>query len=260
MKQLKLISQDRIRFLKNALLIDEKILVISDLHIGYEEYIASSGLLRLQMKDVYEIMDYNFNLLEKERIILEKIVILGDLKHEFGEISESEWRDTLKFLDYLEKKCKEIILIKGNHDNIIGPIASKRKVKLVNYYKYKDICFLHGMKLFKDCVDSKLLILGHIHPAITLGDNYKKEKYKCFLQGKWNKKKIIVLPSLGHISFGYDLSKITDKDSNGFCIFSNKCILKLNVLIYNDKENEVYDFGVLKKLIRKLMLISNLKK
>jgi uncharacterized protein len=253
MKQLKLIPQNRVRFLKNAILIDEKILVISDVHIGYEEYIASSGLLRLQMKDIYEIMDCNFRQLEKGKVVLENIVILGDLKHEFGEISESEWRDTLKFLDYLSKKCDEVILIKGNHDNIIGPIASKRKVKLVDFWKYEDICFFHGNKWFDSCDDCDMLILGHIHPAITLDDDYKKEKYKCFLQGKWKKKKIIVLPSLGHISFGYELSKMIDLDKKkkGFCFLPKKDIIKLNVLIYNDKEDKVYDFGVLKKLVKK---------
>ena len=245
MKQLKLVPQDRIRFLKNALLIDEKILVISDTHIGYEEYISSTGLLRMQIKDIYEILDFNFNILDREKIILKKIVILGDLKHEFGEISESEWRDTLKFLDYLGKRTNEIILIKGNHDNIIGPIANKSKVKLVDYYKYKDICFLHGKNWFEKCEDSKILILGHIHPAITLKDEYKKEKYKCFLQGKWKKKKIIVLPSFGNISFGYELTKMADKDSRGFSILSKKDIKKLNILIYNNKEGKIYDFGKL---------------
>ena len=45
---------------------------------------------------------------------IETIIVNGDLKHEFGAISEQEWRNVLKLLDYLGQHCGEIILIKGN--------------------------------------------------------------------------------------------------------------------------------------------------
>jgi len=43
-----------------------------------------------------------------------------------------------------------------------------------NFYKIDDICFLHGDKMFSECTNSKLIIMGHLHPAITLKDEYKK--------------------------------------------------------------------------------------
>ena len=70
-------------------------------------------------------------------------------------------------MDYLDNKLSkdngrknQIILIKGNHDNILGPIAKKRNVKLKKYYKILGICFLHGNKEYRG-YDEKTDIFGH---------------------------------------------------------------------------------------------------
>src|SRR3989338_5681914 len=104
-------------------------LVISDVHIGYEEALNKQGILipRLQfqqtMKRIESAIDLAFNANKKTNFDL--IIINGDLKHEFGRISETEWGQTLKFLDFLSAKTEKIILIKGNHDTILEPIAKK---------------------------------------------------------------------------------------------------------------------------------------
>ncbi len=108
-------------------------LVIADVHIGYEEALNKQGVLvpRLQFEEMVKRMENIFSILRNKRI--EKLIVNGDLKHEFGTISEQEWRNTLKFLDLLAKHCNEIVLVKGNHDSILGPIAKKRNVKVVDY-------------------------------------------------------------------------------------------------------------------------------
>jgi len=109
-------------------------LVIADIHIGYEEALNKQGILvpRLQFKEMVKRMESIFTLLKNKSI--KKIIVNGDLKHEFGTISEQEWRNTLKFIDLLAKHCKEVVLIKGNHDTILGPIARKSDVKVVEHY------------------------------------------------------------------------------------------------------------------------------
>jgi putative SbcD/Mre11-related phosphoesterase len=190
----------KIEFVKNGLIIEDKILVISDLHIGYDEYlgIGNFEVVEQILKDLKDI----FN--NKK---INKTIILGDLKHEFGKISDKEWRDTLKVLDFIKSNCKSIILIKGNHDNILLPIVKRREIKIKDFYQWKDFCFLHGDNIWEKCFLSKILILGHLHPSIKLSDEYKSERYKCFLKGMWKRKKIYVLPSFNEISFGYDLKK-----------------------------------------------------
>jgi len=250
----------KIRFLDNCLLINNEILVFSDFHIGYEEYLFGKLIpIRVQLEEILKKLNAIFSLLEKENIKIKEIIILGDLKHEFGEISDSEWRETLQLLDYLLEKTNKIILIRGNHDNILGPIAKKREVELKDYYEVGEMCFMHGDNMFKECEDSKILILGHLHPSIAFYDNYKKEKFKCFLRGKWkiagrnksrNYLKVIIIPSFIPLVFGYDLHDINEERKD-FFIINNKDLEKFEVIIYNDKEDKEYNFGRLKTLIKK---------
>jgi len=268
----KLKKDIEIRYLRDALLIDNSVLVLGDLHIGYEENITKSGIFpRVQFKEIIEKLNSIFWNLTMEGKKIKKVIILGDLKHEFSKISEAEWSETLKLLDYLDEKViktktkdenssvndlkktenERIILVKGNHDNILGPIAKKREVKLVDYYMYKNIGFMHGNKLYKNCFEkSRVLILGHLHPAITLCDDYKREKYKCFLKGNFEKKEVYIIPSFSPISFGYDIKNLEkSKHDDGFLFIKDKTLEKFNVIIYNKKENKEYDFGKLRKLL-----------
>ncbi|MBW2999597.1 metallophosphoesterase [Candidatus Woesearchaeota archaeon] len=79
----------------------EKILVIPDMHIGYEEALNKQGMLvpRFQFSQTVERLKKILNNLK-----INKIIIIGDLKHEFGVISETEWRHTLRILDLLLEK------------------------------------------------------------------------------------------------------------------------------------------------------------
>lgn len=249
----------KIVFLEDVLLINDKILVISDLHIGYEEYVLGKSLFaRTQLKEMIDKLERIFNDLKKKKINIEQIILLGDLKHEFGKISESEWRETLKFLEYLLKKTKDIKLIRGNHDNILGPIAEKKEIKILDYYKIKinskGVCFLHGDKIYSDCLKSDVLVIGHLHPAITLYDRYKKEKFKCFLRGRLKnkgekkEKEVYVLPSFIPLIWGCDMNELKDlKEKGEFSIIDWKSLKKFEVIIYNEKEHKEYNFGRLGK-------------
>jgi len=243
-------NKTKIRFLDNSLLIDDRILVLSDFHTGYEEYLFGKYVpIRAQYDETIKNLDEIFDLLSKEGVKIKEIVILGDLKHEFGEISDSEWRESLELLDYLLEKSEKIVLIRGNHDNILGAIAKKREIEVVNYYKYKEICFLHGDKMHDECKDSKILVIGHLHPAVTLYDSYKKEKFKCFLYGKWSLNEVIIVPSFVPMVFGYDLKDLNNLEE-GFSFIKNKELKNFEVIIYNKKEDKEYNFGKLGKLLR----------
>jgi putative SbcD/Mre11-related phosphoesterase len=181
----------------------EKILIIGDTHIGLEEALNKEGFLipRFQYKEIEEMT---------KKILKEtnpKLIIMnGDIKHEFGKISDEEWRYTLRFLDLLLKHSK-VILIKGNHDNIIGPIGKKRNLEIKDYYFTNNIYICHGHKIPNDSdfKKSKIIIIGHEHPAISLREGARIEKYKCYLKGKYQGKQLIVMPSLNVVNEGTDI-------------------------------------------------------
>ena len=182
-----------------SLFIDNKVLVIADLHIGVEEKMQKQGILipLFQFNDLYK------QIKELLKLKPEVIIINGDLKQEFGKISDQEWRDTLKILDLLTSNCKKVILVKGNHDTILGPIAKKRNVEILDKYRYKDILFIHGNKKIE--TDAKTIIIGHIHPSVGLKEGRRIERYKCFMKGKYNDKNLIVLPAFSKLREGIDI-------------------------------------------------------
>ncbi len=209
-------------------------LIISDLQLGYEEQLLRAGLLlpRFQVKDI-------ITRLEKivEQVQVTKIVLNGDIKHEFGEITNQEWRDTLHLLDFLAQRFEEIILIKGNHDVVLGPIALKRKIQIVDYFQIDDITITHGHRIIPQV--SKVMIIGHEHPAISFKER-RDERFKCFLKGKWHRNILIVTPSFHFLTAGHDITKeavLSPYLADGLKNFE--------VYVVEDK---VYAFGKLKEI------------
>jgi len=208
-----------IQIIDLALLVKDN-LIISDIHLGYEEELNKRGILvpKFQFKDTIKRLDNIFEQLEKGKIELKNIIINGDIKHQFGKISDDEWRDVLNLIDYLENKVKDnIILIKGNHDKVSKYIAEKRNLKLINEFVIDNILITHGDVIPKINNKIKTIIIGHEHPAIGLRENknsVRTEVFKCFLRGKWKnkannklitKKKIynlIVIPSFNLVTEG----------------------------------------------------------
>ncbi|MEK6903938.1 MAG: metallophosphoesterase [Nanoarchaeota archaeon] len=174
-------------------------LIIGDLQLGFETYLHKKGVLVpiFQLDDILERLKSIF-----QKTTVKKIVINGDVKHEFGTISNQEWRDVLKLFDFLLQHVDEIILVKGNHDLALAPIAQKRNIQIVDFYQIDDVTILHGHKIIPSL--SKTLIIGHEHPAISFPER-RGEKYKCFLVGTWKKHDLIVLPSFNPLTEGSDV-------------------------------------------------------
>lgn len=232
-----------IRIMDLCLFIEsEKALVFSELHLGYEETLNKQGAF---------IPRFNFEKIKKRlenvfsQIKVEKIAINGDLKHEFGKISSQEWREVLEMLEFLQKNCKELILIRGNHDTILGPIAKWENLKIFEegyFFETEKIFITHGNKIpkSKDFGRAKTVIIGHEHPAISLKDNVKAETFKCFLKGKYLEKNLIVLPSISEISYGTNI--LREKTLSPFL---NQDLSNFEVWIVEDKP---YYFGKIRAL------------
>lgn len=228
-----------------------KALVISDVHIGYEEALNRKGVLipRKQFPETMLRLDKIITTLKKEmkgKKEIKEIVINGDLKHEFGRISETEWRHALRMIDFLQKHCKHITLIKGNHDTILRPIAEKKMhVQLVDHIQLGDTLILHGDALSKEEIPKEIstIIIGHEHCAITLRQWPRAEKFKCFIKGKYKRKTLIAMPSFNLLHEGTDVLK-----EKVMSPFLQQNLNNFTAYIVSDKE--VLEFGKLKNLLR----------
>lgn len=229
-----------------------KILVVGDLHIGYEEALAKEGVF-VPRNAFSELKREITNLIEETSP--KKIVINGDLKHEFGEISKQEWADSIEILTLMKESCEEVILVKGNHDKILEPIAKKVQIRVVESYFLEEekkkgkhdlsidpICFVHGDRIInnEDTRRAKILIIGHEHAAIGLREGEKIEKYKCFLVGEWKDKQIIVMPSFFSLIEGTDVN-----NEKLLSPYLHQDIGNFDVYVVGD---QTYKFGSLKKI------------
>ena len=219
----------------------ERVLVVGDLHLGYEEALNEAGILigRKMLDELVEDFEEIFRVVKR----VDKIILLGDVKHIFSGILKQEWNDVLELIDFLFKHCQEIRVTRGNHDNYLKNIVEKRKVKVEDYVVLGEYCFLHGDKDFPEIYDKKIKywVVGHTHPAIKLGDGVKVEKYKCFVSGKYKGKNIIIVPSFFEYSEGVD---VREGDLNLAWPIN---IDKFEVGVVGE-DLKVLNFGILKKI------------
>lgn len=147
----------------------EKVLVIGDLHIGWEVTLARQGIhvpsqtskMLLRLK----------TLIEKNHVT--RLVMLGDVKHSVAGTELEEWRDVPEFFEKLLKLVPIVQVIVGNHDGNLEPLTPS-KVELLpssGIALWEKFGLLHGHAWpTPQLLGCGTLILGHLHPAITLRD------------------------------------------------------------------------------------------
>lgn len=182
---------------------------IADLHLGYELALAEQGIFvpQTQLKEILKDLRGIFKLVKPE-----KLIINGDIKHEFGEASRQEWREVKKLVAYLKRKVRRLILVRGNHDNYLLNITSKLGIEVFNsYYLEKGICFVHGHKKVK-LPKFKSLIIAHEHPSLVLREGFDKVKIPCLLYGKIRGKNFICLPAFSTWASGTEVNLASRED------------------------------------------------
>jgi uncharacterized protein len=235
-------------FFGKTLFFPEKgILAIGDLHLGFEYQLQQSGLIvpEKQVKEIKEELKQIFDDIKEKGFKIKKIIFLGDIKHSFS----YQWKEKNYFkeiLNFLKQHIeeKDIYLIKGNHDTIDYSFSDKLK----DYCIKGDIAFTHGHILFPEVFADKIktIVMGHLHPSIMISDKHgiKREKYKCFLVGKFKGKQIIILPSFLATIEGTSVNAIENEYEDYFSIIPKKSLL--NFEIYAVGEKETYNFGKVK--------------
>jgi putative SbcD/Mre11-related phosphoesterase len=136
-------------------------LVVSDLHIGFEEKFKSSGI---NIQSNVEKMQHELEDLIAEYDVT-NLIIAGDVKSGTDRIFQSEWENVPKFLSSLAKKCK-VIIVPGNHDGGLSNLVPDAvQIADSNGIVLQDTLIFHGhtkpLIKFKDC---NRILMGHIHP------------------------------------------------------------------------------------------------
>jgi putative SbcD/Mre11-related phosphoesterase len=156
----------------SALLLEhenERILVISDLHLGWEVSLSHQGI---------HVPSQVPRLLDKlQRIITDThatmLVLLGDVKHTVGKVELEEWKYVPEFFDHVVEMVPNVQVIPGNHDGNLEPLTPPN----VKISSSEGLDFWNTVGLFHGhawpsppLVGCKYLVMGHLHPVVMFKD------------------------------------------------------------------------------------------
>lgn len=202
-------------------------LLVSDLHIGIEREV---GLKRGANSEV--ILNKLKTLQDKYKI--NKLVLLGDVKHRFDlrDADLVRW-----FMKRVKEMFEDITIVGGNHDKGLG-LLKDIGVNIVDKMELGNYVLEHGDKLEPN---DKVLIIGHEHPVIELGDYFRSARYICFLDFG----NVILMPAFNNISPGNNVLAYR---------FSSKYLndKKWDAKVYVSDETSVYYAGTLREIAVKI--------
>lgn len=251
-----------------------KALVLSDLHLGIEDALAKSGVLvpRQHYKELMRRVERIFAACDAEAgkragkgagggngvSRITTIVLNGDLKHEFGRISDLEWREVKRFIDAMRKRGLDVVVVKGNHDVMLEPITRERQLKIVDAWKAGDILVVHGDGQIPAAGlrGIKTIIAGHEHPCVVLRSGPRAERYKCFVvsrhrTGPLSSCTLILQPSFGPLTMGIDVLRQPSQGPLAGGRGRNGLISSGEVFVVDEETDGVLDFGGIAALRKK---------
>lgn len=146
----------------------ERVLVIADLHIGWEVKLAEQGI---------HVPSQTPKILEKIIQLIENykptgIIFLGDVKHAIAKVEMEEWRDIPDFFEAIIKKVSNIQIIPGNHDGNLEPLLPEvAKVLPATGIVFGDVGLFHGHTWpAPELLKCRNLVTGHVHPTVAFRD------------------------------------------------------------------------------------------
>jgi hypothetical protein len=167
---------------------DKKNLVISDLHIGFEERFSSNKNTVRKNTSINEIISNVTKIIKNENP--DTLILLGDIKSSIQTITKSEWNDVPYFFEEMNELL-EVILIPGNHDsnierlipNDVTLISSKGMI-------IDDVLLTHGHTMPSENYSNvNNIIMGHIHP-VYFNKNSLLNGERIWISIKTNKSEI----------------------------------------------------------------------
>lgn len=148
---------------------DVKTLVIADLHLGIEYDLYKSGIRipSQTQKQLARLIGYI------EKTDPDRLLLLGDVKHNVPLISYQEQDDVPRFLGELAKHAP-IDIVPGNHDGGIDFLIPKGADITLHSSRgilRDDIGYFHGHAWpSAKLISAKHVVMAHNHPAVRFTD------------------------------------------------------------------------------------------
>ena len=143
---------------------DKKSLVITDLHLGFENTLSLNNVFLGKNKTVTEITKEIELIIDKTKP--DSLILLGDVKSSINSITKVEWETVPAFFENITKLI-DIILVPGNHDaNIEKLIPNEITLAGSKGIIVDDILLTHGHTMPSENFSQiNTIVMGHIHPV-----------------------------------------------------------------------------------------------
>ena len=171
----------------------EELLCVADLHLGYTWAHRYQGQM-LPVNTPERLLERLLELCDAYHP--RRFVFLGDIVHQAVPVSAIK-NDFHELVSTLKGRCG-VHLILGNHDRNLRELAGT-EVEFHQTVQAGNYLLLHG----NDDIRKKgtsVILMGHEHPAISLGDGVRSQKFPCFLISE----KLLILPAFSLWAAGSD--------------------------------------------------------
>ncbi len=171
-----------------ALIINNKILLVADLHIGIESELREQGINTASQTQA--MTNRLITLCKKYKP--KEIILLGDIKHNIPSSTIEERKDVIAFLETIQQRSV-IHIIPGNHDGNIQRITpTSITIHPSDGFFLENIGFVHGHRWpSEEIMQCEQIIMAHTHPTIMLTDRLEYKTFEpCWLKAKTIKEKI----------------------------------------------------------------------
>ncbi len=201
-----ILSANRTVFWEN-----EKMLILSDLHLGKSGHFRKNGIGIPQSVLVEDM----------QRLVAEiqffkptTLLVIGDLFHSSNNKEHAffqKWRNDLHWL--------RILLVKGNHDILEDEWYASLHIEVVQHsYRAGNFIFIHDIDQLQEN-EQAYAFCGHYHPGVELrGLGKQSLKLPCFYFGK----QFAVMPAFSKFTGTYNMQPA--KGDHVFAIANNSVI------------------------------------
>jgi len=178
-------------------------LLVSDLHLGLEKEMARKG---------FRVPSYSVKMVERIKRMaddfkLDRIVILGDVKHSVGKVEDIDWGILPWFFDTMLDIFPAVEVVPGNHDGSIKAFVPQR-VRLhpsegaVLGEGRSRVGVAHGHAWpSEEAIGSGRLVIGHSHFTYEMRDRFgARSRESVWIMARYRIEKLLS-------SAGYALRK-----------------------------------------------------